>query len=311
MKIAAYVDTGVMEIREIPTPEPKDNEVLVKVSYCGICGSDIHQVQYGLQEPDNIRMGHEGCGVVAEVGKKVEGWRAGDRVIIIGALPCGQCWYCTNMLSNMCRTKSSVSNGRYAEYVVAPPNHLYPVPDEVSLKAAALWNPLSNAIHAVQLSRQRLGDFVVVLGAGPIGLLTMAAARRAGASVILATEVQPKRVEAARRLGAHRVLDPLKDDVMQVCKQMREVGADVVYECAGGGGTLQEAIRYARAGGQIVLVGIHMESFEFNTIPIEMLRDGTVECEDVVSSVIPLDRLPEMMKTLFGPNEEIKVLVEP
>ena len=96
MKIAAYIDKGVMEIREIPIPEPGDDEILVKVAYCGICGSDIHQVQYGMEEPDNIMMGHEASGVVAEIGKNVEGWQKGDRAIIDRTQPCGRCWYCEN-----------------------------------------------------------------------------------------------------------------------------------------------------------------------------------------------------------------------
>lgn len=332
MKVAAYVDTGLMEIREIPTPEPKDDEVLVKVAYCGVCGSDIHQVQYGMEEPDSIMMGHEASGVVAGVGKRVERWREGDRVIIDRSLPCGQCWYCLNKLTDMCRNKRAASNGGYAEYAKCSPDHLYPLPDDVSLKAAALWNPLTNAIHAVQLSLQKLSDFVVVMGTGPIGLFTIAAAKRAGAFPILATEVLPKRAEAARKLGANLVLNPLEDDVLSACTDIRKVGADVVYECAGGAETLQEAIRYARCGGQVVLVGIHMEFFQFNTIlwitkeiniqavfgftdqlpiAVEMLRDGTINDEDIITSVISLEQLPETMKTLFGPNEEIKVVVKP
>jgi 2-desacetyl-2-hydroxyethyl bacteriochlorophyllide A dehydrogenase len=332
MRIASYVDTGVMEIREIPTPEPKDDEVLVKVEYCGICGSDVHQVQYGMEEPDNIMMGHEACGVVAEIGKRVDGWKRGDRAIVRRTHSCGQCWYCNNRLPSMCRNKLWTSNGGYAEYMTCAPVHLYPIPEEVSLEAAALWNPLTNAIHAVQLSKRKMADFVVVLGAGPIGLFTIAAAKRAGAFPILATEVQPKRSEAARKMGAHHVLNPLSDDVMAACVEIKDVGADVVYDCAGGPGTLQEAIQYARCGGQVVLFGIHMEFFQFSTIlwvmkeidvqaafgltdelpiAVEMLRDGTVREHDIVTSIISLEQLPETMKKLFGPNEEIKVLVKP
>jgi L-iditol 2-dehydrogenase len=331
MKIAAYVDTGLMEIRDIPMPEPKDDEVLLKISFCGICGSDIHQVQYGMEVPDNIKMGHEASGIVEAVGKNVEGWKEGDRAIIERTRSCGTCWYCTNRLSDMCMNKEWVSNGLYAEYVTCKPNHLYRLPEGVSLKAASLWNPLVNAIHAVQLSSQRLDDFVMVLGAGPIGLFTIAAARRAGAFPILATEVLPKRIDAARKMGAHHVLNPLEDDAISACTTIQEVGADIVFECAGGAGTLQEAIQYVRRGGQIMLTAIHMEFFQFSTIlwvmkeiniqsvwgytdqlpiAVEMLRDGTINEEDVITSVISLDQLPETMKKLFGPNEEIKVVVE-
>lgn len=332
MKIAAYIDTGVMEIREIPTPEPERHELLVKVAYCGICGSDIHQVQYGMQEPDNIEMGHEADGIVAQVGKDVEAWSEGDRVIINRTLSCGRCWYCNNRLSEMCRNKKQATHGGYAEYMKCLPEHLYRLPDEVSLKAAALWNPLTNAIHAVQISRQKLDDFVVVMGAGPLGLLTIAAAKRAGAFPVLATEVMPKRAEAARKIGAYQALNPLEDDVMSAVTDIREAGADVVYECAGAAGTLQEAIQYARCGGQVVLIGIHMEFFEFNTIlwvmkevdvqaafgqigqlelAVDMLRDGTINADDIITSEIPLEQLPDTMKKLFGPNDEIKVLVKP
>jgi len=332
MKIAAYVDTGEMEIREIPTPKPNDNELLMKISFCGICGSDIHQVQYGMEVPDNINMGHEASGIVEQVGKNVEGWQEGDRAIIERTRSCGTCWYCANSLPDMCRQKPYISNGCYAEYITCEPSHLYRLPDDVSLEAAALWNPLVNAIHGVQLSSLKLDDFVIVLGAGPIGLFVTAATRRAGALPILATEVLPQRAEVARKIGAHKVLNPLEDDVMRACTEIQEVGADIVFDCAGAATTLQEAIQYSRCGGQVMLVAIHMDFFQFNTIlwvmkeinvqsvwgytdqlpiAVEMMRDGTIRHEDVITNIIPLDDLPQMMKKLFGPNDEIKVLVKP
>lgn len=332
MKIAAYVDKGIMEIRETPMPKPKANEVLVKIAYCGICGSDIHQVQYGMEEPDNIMMGHESTGVIAGVGGDVQGWREGDRAIVSRVWRCGRCWFCRNDLPQLCRDKQQTSNGGYAEYVTCAPEHLYRIPDDVSLEVAALWNPLTNAIHGVQLSRLKMGDFAVVLGAGPIGLLTIAAAKRTGAFPILATEVQPKRAKAALAFGANRVLNPLEEDMMDACVAVHEQGADVVYDCAGGAGTLQEAIQYARCGGQVILLGIHMEFFSFSTllwvmkqvdvqasfgltdqipIAVEMMRDGTIKERDIISNIISLDELPGMMKKLFGPNDEIKVLVRP
>lgn len=232
----------------------------------------------------------------------------------------------------MCKHKLWTTYGGYAEYLTCTPVHLYPIPEEVSLEAAALWNPLTNSIHAVQLSRQKMADFVVVLGAGPMGLFAIAAAKRTGAFPILVSEIQPRRAEAARKMGAHRVLNPLKDDVMAACVEIRDVGADVVFDCAGGPGTLQEAVQYARCGGQVVLVGIYMDFFQFSTIlwvmkeidiqaafgltnqlpiAVEMLRDGTIKSQDIVTSIIPLEQLPETMKKLFGPNDEIKVLVKP
>jgi threonine dehydrogenase-like Zn-dependent dehydrogenase len=304
---------------------------LVKVEYCGICGSDIHQVQYGMEEPGDLMMGHEGSGVLAAVGKNVSGWSEGDRVIIKRVHPCGRCWHCHNHLSSMCRNKQYTSNGAYAEYLTCTDDHLYRLPDDVSLEAAALWNPLTNALHAVQISSLKLGDLAVVIGTGPIGLFTIASARRAGAAPVLATEILPRRAEAARKLGA-TVLDPLKDDVMRAITDIKEFGADVAFECAGASGTLQEAIQYVRPGGQVALIGIHMEFFQFSTLlwvmkeidvqaafgmtdelplAVEMLRDRTIKTEDVVSSIIPLRDLPGMMKKLFGPNDEIKVLVKP
>jgi 2-desacetyl-2-hydroxyethyl bacteriochlorophyllide A dehydrogenase len=332
MKIAAYVDTGIMEIREVPMPRPAENELLIKVEYCGICGSDIHQVQYGMEEPDNLMMGHEISGVVAEVGRNVEGWREGERVIVSRVFRCGRCWHCRNHLPQLCRYHRHTSNGGYAEYLTCIPEHLHRIPQEVSLEAAALWNPLTNAINGVQLSRQKIGDFAVIIGTGPIGLFTIATAKRAGAFPVLAVEIQPKRTEAARRVGAEIVLNPAEDDVMDACLEIKESGADVVYDCAGGAGTLQEAIQFARCGGQVILLGIHMEFFSFSTLlwvmkqvdvqaafgttdqiplAIEMLRDKAIEEEDVISNIIPLDDLPAMMKKLFGPNDEIKVLVRP
>ncbi|RJP23528.1 MAG: hypothetical protein C4520_06120 [Candidatus Abyssobacteria bacterium SURF_5] len=332
MKIAAYIDKGIMEIKEIPVPKPNDDELLVKVSYCGICGSDIHQVQYGMEEPGDLMMGHEITGIIAEVGRNVQGWNEGDRAIVSRVWRCGACWYCHNHLPQLCPNKHATSNGGYAEYLTCTPEHLFPIPNEVSLEAASLWNPMTNSIHGVQLSRLKMADFAIVLGAGPIGLFTIAAARRAGAFPVIAAEIQPKRAEAARKLGAHAVLNPLEDNLLQACQHVQEYGADLVYDCAGGAETLQEAIQLVRCGGQVILLGIHMEFFSFssilwvmkevdvqaafgttNQIPIviEMLRDGAVNANDVVSNIISLDDLPVMMKKLFGQNDEIKVLVQP
>jgi (R,R)-butanediol dehydrogenase/meso-butanediol dehydrogenase/diacetyl reductase len=332
MKIAAYVDKGVMEIREIPDLEPGPDEILVKVAYCGVCGSDIHQVQYGMETPDNIMMGHEATGVVAQIGGEVEGWSEGDRVIVDRAQPCGRCWYCKNLLRDMCQDKQWARHGGYAEYTVGKPENLYRLPDDVSLKAAALWNPMVNSIHAVKLSRQKLDDFVIVMGAGPIGLFAMATSKRLGAGRIIATEVLPRRAEAALKMGADVVLNPREDNVLATVTAEREIGADVVFECAGAPDTLQEAIQYARCGGQVVLVAIHMEFFDFSTIlmvmkevdvqaafghtseldlAVEMLRDGSVNADDIITSEISLDELPGTMKKLFGPNDEIKVVVKP
>ena len=196
---------------DAPDPQIADHEVLVRVRACGICGSDVHGMDgsSGRRRPPLI-MGHEAAGVIAELGKQVKDWNVGDRVTFDSTISCGSCWFCQRGLINLCdhRRVLGVScedyrqDGAFAEYLAVPHRILYRLPDSVSFDQAAMVEPLSVAVHAVNRTPVSLGDTAVVVGAGMVGLLVVQALRVAGCGKIIAVDLEPQKLKLALTVGA-------------------------------------------------------------------------------------------------------------
>jgi len=250
---------------DAPDPQIAGDEVLVRVRACGICGSDVHGMDgsTGRRLPPII-MGHEAAGVVAEVGKQVSGWKQGDRVTFDSTIFCGACWYCQRGLVNLCdhRRVLGVScedyrqHGAFAEYVALPERILYRLPDAVSFDQAAMVEPVSVAVHAVDRTPVCLGDTALVMGAGMIGLLVVQALRVAGCGKIIAVDIEPQKLKLALELGADV---SLKADECEVAREVRSQtqgrGADVALEAIGLSSTINTAVAGLRKGGTLTLVG--------------------------------------------------------
>lgn len=250
---------------DVPRPELAADEVLVKVEACGICGSDVHGLDgsTGRRQPPLI-MGHEAAGVVAEAGPAVKGWATGDRVTFDSTIYRLDDWYTRRGLYNLSdgRMVLGVSPGEYrrhgafAEYVAVPQHILYRVPASVSFEQAAMVEPVAVAAHAVSLTPLAVGDTAAVVGAGMIGLCLVQVLRAAGCSRVFAVDLEAKKLELARQLGADAVLDPQKADVAKAVAEATEGrGADVAFEAVGITATVQTAIGAVRRGGTITLVG--------------------------------------------------------
>ncbi len=250
---------------EVPRPEISPDEVLVKVEACGICGSDVHGLDgsTGRRQPPLI-MGHEASGVVAETGPSVEGWAEGDRVTFDSTIYRLDDWYTRRGLYNLSdgRMVLGVSPGEYrrhgafAEYVAVPHHILYRVPPGVSFEQAAMVEPVAVAAHAVGLTPIAVGDTAVVVGAGMIGLGLVQVLRAAGCSRIVAVDLEPERLEMARKLGADAVLDPQEADVAKAVAELTDGrGADVAFEAVGITATVKAAIAAVRRGATVTLVG--------------------------------------------------------
>ena len=335
MKAAVLKDKRNMVIEEVPDPKAGPGEVIVKMKYVGICGSDLHLFATGLLPPDTI-MGHECAGVVAEVGEGVEDWEAGDRVAIYGGLSCKKCFWCKRGQTNLCRDTGGIGlgdmPGGYAELLRAFPEQMVKVPDEVSLSDATLLDPFSTAVHAVVLSGFQIRDTAVVMGAGPIGLCIIQQLKLAGARVVIATELVEKRAKAAKDFGADIVMDPNDDVLGTMDKLTGGVGADYVFECVGIPDTTQEAFSLVRRAGKVVLVGVCMEPAtvmpvfwvlkevamqtamgfvrsEFES-SLDLIHKSVLKTDGLVTETVSLDRLPDAFERLLTPNDEIKVLVE-
>jgi 2-desacetyl-2-hydroxyethyl bacteriochlorophyllide A dehydrogenase len=247
---------GSVVVEETARPEPGAGDVVVRVRSCGICGSDLHWYHGEMMQPVDCP-GHEIAGEVAEVGAGVTSLRAGDAVAVEGVSCCGVCRYCASGDYQLCTMMGIVGMtipGGFAEYLQIPARHCFPVPAGVDFPTAALTEPLAVAVHGVRLARLEIGQRVLVLGAGTIGLMAILAARAGGAGEILATARRPQQREAALALGADRVFDSA--DETALLGEAIAGPVDVVIETVGGrADTLDTAVATARPGGAICLLG--------------------------------------------------------
>jgi L-iditol 2-dehydrogenase len=255
---------GTVAVEEMPRPEPAPGEVVVAIRSCGICGSDLHWWHGELPAP-GVCPGHEIAGVVADVGTGVTTLRAGDRVALEGIASCGECRWCRAGTYNYCRRLGLVGitiPGGFADFVSLPERHCFPVPDGIDFATAALSEPLGVAVHGVRLGGLELGQRVLVLGAGTIGLAAVVAARAGGAGEILVTARRPQQRAAAEALGADVVLDEADAGALQEAASASPI--DLVIETVGGAAdTLDTAVMTCRPGGTVVVLGVFTRSVAF------------------------------------------------
>ena len=258
---------GIRDVRvdRVPRPTPGPGEVLLKMAAVGVCGSDVHYyLDGGIGDAvvtDPIIMGHEPSAYVASLGEGVEHLEIGQLVAIEPAIPCGHCEMCLTGHPNLCPNVRFCGtppvDGVFSDYAVMPAENCVPLPEGFSPVEGALLEPLGVAIHTVDLSHLRVGQTVVVLGAGPIGLLIAAVARVAGAGQILMTEPIPERRAFALDYVADAVFDPREQDVVaEVMRATNGRGVDVAFEAAGALDTPQNGVDMLRPGGALVLCGI-------------------------------------------------------
>ena len=265
MKAARLYGIRDIHLDTVPIPQPGPGEVLLKMAAVGVCGSDVHYYLDGgigdAMVTDPIVMGHEPSGRVVEVGDGVKQVSRGQLVAIEPAMPCGTCELCLTGHPNLCPHVRFLGtppiDGVFSEYAVMPAENCLPLPDGMTPIEGALLEPLGVAIHTVDLSHLRVGQSVVVLGAGPIGLLIAAVARAAGAGQIIMTEPIPERSAFALDYVADVVLHPYEQDVVkEVMKITRGRGVDIAFEAAGAPETPQQGAEMLRPGGTLVLCGI-------------------------------------------------------
>lgn len=256
---------GSMEIVPLPMPVPKENEVLVKMEYVGICGSDVHYYEKGrigdfIVEGDFI-LGHECAGTVVAVGGAVRHLQAGDKVALEPGVTCGQCEFCKAGKYNLCPDVAFLATPPYhgclMNYIAYPANMAFKLPENVSTKEGALVEPLAVGLHAASQGGVRLGDKVAILGAGCIGLVTLLACKAYGATEVYVVDVIGKRLECAQRLGASCVINAKEEDALEKIKELTGgAGVDIVIETAGSETTIRQTAYAVKRGGKIVLVGL-------------------------------------------------------
>jgi len=343
MRALLLSEYKTLSVVDMPTPEIGDDDVLVRVRACGICGSDIHGYDgsTGRRIPPLV-MGHEAAGVIERVGRGVQGFEPGERVSFDSTVSCGTCPFCRRGQINLCdnRTVLGVScgdyrrHGAFAEYVAVPSRILYKLPDSLPFERAALIEAVSVAVHAVSRHVPKPDDTVVVVGAGMIGLLVIQVLKAKGPKDIVAVDVDPRKLALAQRMGATRTLNPKDNDLQAAVRGLTGGrGADVSFEVVGHGDTVLSAIRSLRKGGTIVLVGNLSPTVELplqevvsrelsvlgscassGEIPecIELLARGIVDVDPIISLKASLDEGPELFARLYAGDETLmKVIIQP
>ncbi len=277
---AILVTPKHFEIQECPMPEPKDNEILMKVEYVGMCGSDIHGFEFGPFIPpkdpnQKIGLGHEVAGEVVKVGANVTKFKPGDKVLIEPGVPDDSCEYCREGRYNICPAVDFMATqpnykGALCQYMTHPEEWTYHVPEGMTTMEAALVESAAVGMHAAILGEARLGKSIVILGAGTIGLMVLQACLSLGATDITVVDVMQKRLDLALKLGAKRVINGKEQNTVEVLRSEElygDHGVELVFECAGAVFTAQQAIEIVSRGGKIMMVGT-----QSNPVPINFLK---------------------------------------
>jgi len=272
---------GFIELLDIPKPEPGPNEILVEVKAAGICGTDIHIYHDEFTYNPPVVLGHEFCGVIAEVGKNIGDWKRGDRVTSETAgYVCGQCRYCRTGRYNLCLKRRGLGyhlNGAFTKYIIIPRSEiLHRLPDSVDFTSGALCEPSAVATHGViELTKISSGDFVAVLGEGPIALLALQLARSAGAGKVAVTGIIESRLEMAKTLGADLTINVEREDPVKAIAGLTEgYGADVVLECSGSPTAASQGLQIVRKGGSYTQFGLFSKpiQIDFDQIAYKEVR---------------------------------------
>ncbi len=262
MHAAVYRGPRELALETRPVPELGPDDVLLRVSYCGVCGTDLHLVMDGWGQPDTIG-GHEYSGHVAALGANVRGWRIGDAVVGGPEPGCGRCAPCRARRPGLCEDRPlaglSPYEGAFAEYKRVRASQLVRIPEGVSARVAALTEPLAVALHGISLSRVRPGQRVLVTGAGPIGALTLAALRARGVDDVGVSEPSPVRRRLAEQLGARRVVAPDHLPFPRMPFEIVDEPCQVVFECSGRPRAFRAGLAQLGKAGTLVIVGTGME----------------------------------------------------
>jgi L-iditol 2-dehydrogenase len=330
---------GNVALREAPRPDPRAGEVLLAVRAAGICGTDLHIYHDEFPTQPPVILGHELAGEVAAVGEGVTKVAPGERVTTETYFHlCGVCRFCRGGQPNLCPERRSIGsavNGGFAPYVVVPERNVHPLPQGLSFPEAALTEPLACVVHgALELPRITAGDVAVVAGPGAIGLLTLQAARTAGATVvILGTSGDGHRLELARELGAVRAIDVDAEDPGPIVRELTDGwGADIVVECSGAGPAALGLLAHARRGGQYAQIGLFGKPVAWDldqvclkelrvtgsnaSVPsawrtaLRLLADGSVRTAPLISDIYPLSAWEEAFRR-FERREGVKLLLDP
>ena len=330
MKVALMVGNNQMELVEREVPTPGDDQVLVKIEYVGICGSDSHifAVDWGKRVTRPHVLGHECAGTVVEVGKNVKNLKIGDKVSLEPGKTCGKCEFCKTGRYNLCpdviffgapNTNREQVDGVFLEYVAHDSDLCFKLPDNVSTLEGALIEPLAVGIHAANQGQAHPGQTAVVIGAGCIGLVSLMALKICGVSKVFVTDIMDNRLAKAKELGADEIINSKSVDTVTRVKELTDgKGCDLVIDTAGSAFANGQAIAYMKKGATLVFVGYSPDDrmdlpfrdclnkeINFKTVfryrniypmAIESVAAGLCDLKKIVTNIYPLDDIQRAME---------------
>ncbi len=278
MKSAVFYGKEDLRVEERSMPKVKDNEVLIRVHACGICGTDAHIFcgdEGAAPTPANTVLGHEFAGEVVEIGSGVHNITVGDKVCVDPNKLCGRCEFCRRGLGHFCTSMIGIGttvDGGFSEYCVAPVSQVYKVNKSLTYEKAAMTEPVSCCLHGIELCNIKCGDTVAVIGCGMIGLLMLQLAKLSGAGKLIAIEpIKEKRLNALN-LGADIVIDPINEDVKKVLEANESNQLDVVIECVGKTATIEQAIDIAGKYSTVMMFGLTEPEAKIAVKPFEIFK---------------------------------------
>jgi len=336
MHAPVFQGNGLLTYEERPIPHPhQGDDILVKIDACGICGTDLNILATppAHKATPGIIIGHEGIGIVTEIGNAVTGVQPGDRVVVAPRLTCGQCVYCRRGLDNQCinyQTIGTTVDGAFAPYVRLPEQGLFKISADVPQDDAVFFEPLSCVVGATARAPIGAGDTVLIIGAGPMGLLFALMYRTLGAGRIIVADVAPYRLDFAQKIGVDDVVNVREADLSATVRALTGIGADLVVDAVGN--QLDAAAKAARRGGQVVLFGLRpLDSPPVNQYTItrhdltlhgtfvglhpfvqtiQLLESRRIQPSVLITHKLPLSALAhgvELMRT----QQAMKVIIEP
>ena len=339
MKVAMYYNNNDVRVEEMPIPEINDNELLVKVQACGICGSDVME-WYRLKKAP-IVLGHEMAGIIVKVGKNVKKFKVGDRVFVSHHVPCNTCSFCENNQHTICKTLHSTNfyPGGFAEFLKVPEINIdrgvFILPKEMSYEEGAFIEPLACVVRGIRIAGLKKGQSVLVIGSGVAGLLNIKLAKAMSANKIFSTDIDSFRLKTAKKIGADFVINA-KENVPELVKKQNDGKlADLVILCAGVTSAAKQAFNSVVSGGTILLfaptepgVEIPFPMFDlwnkqvkivstYAGAPkdieeaIELIKTKKVEVNDLITHRFPLSKVAEGFKLAAQAKNSIKIIIEP
>lgn len=338
MKAARFYEKHRLIVEDVPVRQPDDNGVFIRVRYCGVCGTDVHifEGDKGSARVDPpVILGHELSGDVIKVGEKVKNVKIGDRVSVDPNLYCGKCYFCANGKKHLCEHMvglGTAADGGFAEYVTVPEELVFPVADNVSYEAAAMTEPISCCLHGMNLTDVDIGDTVMIVGTGNIGMIMLQLAKHAGAAKIIAVEPNEKRREKAKCLGADICIDPLSDDTEAILWANGVKNIERVIDCAGLTSTAEYSLKYAGRGATVMLFGLTAPDDVMSLKPFELfqkeltikgsfvnpdsfekagrlLETGAVKVDSLITDIVPLDDIQSVFENRLYAKDG-KVLIK-